>query len=145
MSAAETDNEKMPPINKFVIDTSAFLVLRGDETGADRVEGLLAQAKRNRCHLSASFMSRMEILYIVWRREGEEAARHALRLLDSFAVQWVSCEPDILEAASRLKVTGTLSVADSWIAATAIARGATLVHKDPEFVPFKEIPQEVLK
>lgn len=135
----------MPPINKFALDTSAFLALRGDESGADRVEELLAQAKRNRCQLLASFMSRMEMLYIVWRGEGEEAARHALRLLDSFAMQWVSCEPNILEIASRIKANGGLSVADSWIGATAIAHGAILVHKDPEFEPFKEILQEVLK
>jgi predicted nucleic acid-binding protein len=135
----------MPPINKFVLDTSAFLALRSDESGADRVEGLLVQARRNRCQLLASFMSRMEILYIVWRAEGEEAARHALRLLDSFAVQWVSCEPNILEVASRIKASGGLSVADSWIGATAFAYGATLVHKDPEFESFREIPQEILK
>ena len=135
----------MPPINKFILDTSAFLALRSDESGADRVEGLIAQAKRSRCQLLASFMSRMEILYIVWRAEGEEAARHALRLLDSFAVQWVSCEPNILEVASRIKAAGGLSVADSWIGATAIIHGATLVHKDPEFEPFKEISQEALR
>jgi predicted nucleic acid-binding protein len=134
----------MPPINKFVLDTSAFLALRGDESGADRIEVLLAQAKRSRCQLLASFMSRMEVLYIVWREEGEEAARHALRLLDSFAVQWISCEPNILEVASRIKANSGLSVADSWIGATAIARGATLLHKDPEFESFKEISQEVL-
>jgi hypothetical protein len=29
--------------------------------------------------------------------------------------------------------------------AAAIAYNATLVHKDPEFEPFKEIPQEILK
>jgi predicted nucleic acid-binding protein len=58
-------------------------------------------------------------------RIGEEAARHALRLLDSFAVQWISCEPNSLEIASRLKAGGRLSVADSWIGATAIAYGAT--------------------
>ena len=135
----------MPPIDKFVLDTSAFLALRGDESGADRVEALLALAKRNRCQLFASFMSRMEILYIVWHKEGEDSARHALRLLDSFTVQWISCEPSILETASRLKASGGLSVADSWIGATAIEHGATLVHKDPEFEPLKEISQEFLK
>jgi predicted nucleic acid-binding protein len=87
----------------------------------------------------------MEVLYNVWRAEGEEAARHALRLMDSFAVHWISCEPNILEIASRIKAQGRLSVADSWIGATAIAYGATLIHKDPEFGPFKEIPQEILK
>ena len=135
----------MPPKNSFVIDTSAFLALRSDESGADRVEALLLRAKKNQCRLLASFMSRMEVLYNVWRREGEDAARHALRLMDSFAVQWVSCEPNILEIASRVKAHGGLSVASSWIGATAIAYGAILVHKDPEFELFEEIPQEILK
>lgn len=90
-------------------------------------------------------MSRMEIFYIVWREEGEDAARHALRLIDSFALAWVSCEPNILEIAARIKAQGKISVADSWIAATAIACDATLIHKDPEFEPLKEISQEILK
>jgi predicted nucleic acid-binding protein len=135
----------MPPKNSFVLDTSALLALRGDESGADRVEALLSQAKKDQCRLLASFMSRMEVLYNVWRVEGEDAARHALRLMDSFSVHWVSCEPSILEIAARIKARGRLSVADSWIGATAIVYAATLVHKDPEFEPFEEIPQEVLK
>jgi predicted nucleic acid-binding protein len=135
----------MPPANSFVLDTSALLALRSDESGADRVEALLSRAKKNQCRLFASFMSRMEVLYTVWRGEGEDAARHALRLMDSFAVEWISCEPNILEIASRIKAHGGLSVADSWIGATALAYGATLVHKDPEFEPLKEITQEVLK
>jgi predicted nucleic acid-binding protein len=135
----------MPPKGSFVLDTSALLALRGDEPGADRVETLLSQAKKNQCRLLASFMSRMEVLYIVWREEGEEEARHALRLMDSFDIEWVSCEPNVLEIAARIKAHGKLSVADSWIGATAIAHGATLLHKDPEFEPFKEISQEVLK
>jgi len=135
----------MPPKGSFVLDTSALLALRGDEPGADRVETLLSQGKKNQCRLLASFMTRMEVLYIVWREEGEQAARHALRLMDSFAVEWVSCEPTILEIAARLKAHGKLSVADTWIGATAIAYSATLIHKDPEFEPFKEIRQEILK
>lgn len=87
----------------------------------------------------------MEVLYIVWREEGETAARDALRLIDSFKVEWVTCDPHILDTAAQLKARGGLSIADSWIAATALARSATLVHKDPEFVKFKEIAQESLK
>ena len=135
----------MPPKNAFVLDTSALLALRSDEAGADRVEALLLLAKREQCHLFVSFMSRMEVLYIVWREEGEQAAREALRLVDSFPMEWVSCDADILEMASRLKAQGRLSVADCWIGATAIAREARLVHKDPEFARCKEIPQEILR
>jgi len=134
----------MPP-KSFVLDTSALLALRSDESGADRVEALLAQAKRNQCRLLISFMTRMELLYCIRREEGEESAREALRLIDSFTVNWVTCEPDILERASRIKAHGRISVADSWIGATAIVYGATLVHKDPEFEPFEEISQEILK
>jgi len=129
----------------FVLDTSALLALRGDEAGANRVETLLSRARDNKCRLLISFMSRMEVLYLVWREEGELAAREALRLVDSFKIEWVSCGPRILEIASRLKAKGGLSIADSWIAATAIDRDATLIHKDPEFAKFGEISQEFLR
>jgi predicted nucleic acid-binding protein len=135
----------MPTKRRFVLDTSAFLALRSDEPGADRVQALLGQAARKQCQLLVSFMTRMELLYSIRRHEGEEAARDALRLIDSFAIRWVSCEPHILETASRIKASGGISVADSWIGATAITHDATLVHKDPEFETFRDILQEVLK
>ena len=128
-----------------MLDTSALLALRGDEPGADRIETLLTRAKNGQTRLLICFMSRMEILYIVWREEGEISARDALRLIDSFTVEWVSCEARLLEIASSLKATGGLSIADSWIGATAIARDATLVHKDPEFSKFTAISQEMLR
>ena len=131
--------------NLFVLDTSALLTLRGDETGAERVAALLQQASGKQCQLLVSFMTRMEILYLVWRDEGEEPAREALRLLDSLAIEWISCEPAILDASARVKSSGGLSVADSWIAATAIVRDAILIHKDPEFQKFTTIRQEFLK
>ena len=134
----------MDPKNTFVLDTSALLTLRSDEPGADRVADLLAVAKRGSCRLFASFMTRMELFYLIWREEGEEAARAALRLTESFSVEWVTCEPAILEVAARLKARGRLSVADSWIGATAITRNAVLIHKDPEFRKFAEIAQEAI-
>ena len=98
----------MAETNLFVLDTSALLALRGDEAGADRVEALLSRARDNKCRLLISFMSRMEVLYLVWREEGELAAREALRLIDSFNIEWVSCEARILKIASRLNATGGL-------------------------------------
>jgi ribonuclease VapC len=134
----------MEPKNLFVLDTSALLTLRSDEAGADRIAGLLTGAKRGSSRLFVCFITRMELLYLIWREEGEEAAREALRLVDSFTVEWVTCEPAILEMAARLKARGGLSVADSWIGATAIAREAVLIHKDPEFTKFSEIAQETI-
>jgi len=135
----------MNPENSFLLDTSALLALRGEETGAGDVENLLRSAERGGCRVLASFMTRMELLYVIRRAEGEEAARQALRLIDTFKLEWISCEPEILEAAALLKAEGGLSVADSWIGATAIVRNAILVHCDPEFRKFQSIPQRYLR
>ncbi|HEV8132278.1 MAG TPA: PIN domain-containing protein [Acidobacteriota bacterium] len=128
----------------FVLDTSALLTLREDGLGSDEVEARILQAQKQQCRLLVSFMTRMEILYLVRREENETAAHETLRLIDSFPIEWISCELEILEGASLLKSGGGLSVADSWIAATALVHQATLVHKDPEFSKLKNIPQQIL-
>jgi predicted nucleic acid-binding protein len=56
----------------------------------------------------------------------------------------VSCEEAILQHAARIKAGGGLSVADAWIAATAVQRDAVLVHKDPEFSRLRHLVQERL-
>ena len=127
-----------------VLDTSALLALRGNERGADHVEGILEAARKGRGRVLLSFMTRMELLYTIERGDGEAAARDALRLVDSFPVEWITCEPEILQVAATLKARGGLSVADSWIAATAVTRNAILVHRDPEFASLRDIAQEPL-
>jgi len=134
----------MPIKRTFVLDTSALLALRGDEAGADRVQALLVQASKKQCRILVSFITRMELLYCIRREEGEHAAHEALRLVDSFDIDWISCEPLILERAAQIKSGGRISVADSWIGATAVVYAATLVHKDPEFGALQDIPQERL-
>jgi predicted nucleic acid-binding protein len=42
---------------------------------------------------------------------------------------------EMLQRAAEVKAKNAVSVADAWIAACAGMLGATLVHKDPEFVP----------
>jgi ribonuclease VapC len=129
----------------FVFDTSAVLCLRSDEPGAGRVEGLLREAQRGRNKVLLSFMTRMELLYCIMRDEGEAEALSAIRLLESTRVDWVSCEPEILHTAAQIKASGGLSVADAWIAATALAHDAVLVHKDPEFTRVPQVTQELLR
>ena len=129
----------------FVLDTSALLTLRSEEGGADRVEQILRRARDGRSKVLLSFMTRMEVLYRITADENEEAARTALRLLDSSGIRWISCEESILEEAARIKARGGLSVADAWIAATAVRHGAVLVHKDPEFNEVPEVRQERLR
>jgi predicted nucleic acid-binding protein len=119
----------------YLLDTSALLTLRDDEPGADIVADLLYLAQRGDAICLASFMTQMELLYRIWRDEGEAAGRLALEQCLAMPIVWVQAEQPLLEKAAEIKATHRVSVIDAWIAATAILRGATLVHKDPEIEP----------
>jgi len=82
----------------------------------------------------------MEIFYRVWKDENELAGRIAYEKCQSLPVQWVHESKSLLEVSARLKAQHSLSLADAWIAASAIQENAILVHKDPEFITL-ECPQ----
>ncbi len=50
----------------FLLDTSALLVLRDNEPGANRISELLSDGSP--CY--GSFMTLMEVFYRVWKDEG---------------------------------------------------------------------------
>ena len=124
----------------FCLDTSAILTLRDDEPGAERV-GMLLEGQ-DPCF--ACFMTRMEVLYRVWKDEGERSGRLAYEQLQSLPIQWVDQTEALLLEASRIKALHRLSVAAAWIAATALMSRATLLHKDPEFEAITELDQSWL-
>jgi ribonuclease VapC len=132
----------MPRDVRYVLDTSALLALRDDEPGAERVHRIIDAARKRRASVYVSFMTRMELLYRIALSEGEEAAADALRLIDALPLQWVTCEPPILVESARIKKRGGLSVADAWIAATAVVGQAVLVHKDSKFAALADLLQE---
>ena len=144
MNGGATANENVADPVVQVLDTTALLALRGNERGADRVERALDAADKGKARILLSFMTRMELSYLIQREEGESRADEALRLVDSFPITWVTCEPRILTASASLKARGRLSVADSWIAATAQVHSAVLIHRDPDFAAFRDIEQEFL-
>jgi len=61
----------------WLLDTSALLALRDNESGAERVAALLQQAIAGHGQVLACFMSRPEVLYRVWKDEDERQARLA--------------------------------------------------------------------
>ena len=124
----------------FCLDTSAVLTLRDDEPGAERVAMVLEGP--DPCF--ACFITRMEVLYRVWKDEGERSGRLAYEQLQSLPIQWVDQTEPLLLEASRIKASHPLSVADAWIAATALLSQATLLHKDPEFEAITQLDKSWL-
>ncbi|MBD2423771.1 PIN domain-containing protein [Cyanobium sp. FACHB-13342] len=121
----------------LLLDTSALLTLRDDEPGAEQVEQALEQSQR--CY--ACFLTRMEVLYRVWKDENERAGRLAYEQLKALPLNWVEPSEPLLEQAASIKARHSLSLADAWIAAAAQQVGAALLHKDPEFRAIADLPQ----
>ncbi len=134
----------------FVLDTSAILALWNEEDGASTVEKILRDKPHNR-KTFISFMTFMECRYRVWKDHGQSAADELFRSLSHLPVTRVDVDDTLIMIASELKAQHKISVADSWIIATAITRNATLVHKDPEFealsgkVAMKTLPYKKTK
>ncbi len=120
-------------MKRYLLDTSALLTLRDNEPGADQVADILYAAQQGKVQCYGCFMSLLEILYRVWKDENEQEGRLAYQQCLSLPIEWVHEDAALLEKAAAIKASHTLSLADAWIAATAILQGAYLVHKDPEF------------
>jgi predicted nucleic acid-binding protein len=117
----------------YVLDTSAWLTLIEDEAGADIVQGLLEKARAGEVIVLVSFMSFMEVYYITLQERDRSEAQERVNLMTALPVLRVESTRALGILAAELKAAHRLSVADAWIAALAKERGATLVHKDPEF------------
>lgn len=120
-------------MNRYLLDTSALLALRDDEPGADQVADILYQAQQAKALCFGCFMSLMEVFYRVWKDEGEHNGRLAYQQCLTLPIDWIHEDKPLLEKAAAIKATYPLSLADAWIAASAMAQDAVLVHKDPEF------------
>jgi predicted nucleic acid-binding protein len=122
--------------NTYVIDTSALLTLWNDEPGAEEVETILKDTDNR---VFASYMSYMECYYRVWKSCGRERGREIYGHLFTLPIERINQTEEILQKAAEVKATNSLSVADSWIIATAIIKKAVMVHKDPEFLQVASI------
>lgn len=131
-------------MSKFLLDTSALLALRDDEPGAERIANLLESTAEGRIACHGCFISLMEVLYRVWKDEGEEAGRSAYRVCLRLPITWQHESDPLLERAAEIKARFPLSIADAWIAAAALELDAVLIHKDPEFEKVSGLQQECL-
>jgi ribonuclease VapC len=120
-------------MSAYLLDTSAILTLRDNEKGAETVANLLEKAQNNEIKCYGCFISLMEVLYRVWKDESEQAGRLAYEMVQSLPIEWIHEDKELLELSASVKAQNRMSLADAWIAASAIMSKATLVHKDPEF------------
>ena len=123
----------------YLLDTSAIFALTDNEEGADLVEDHLDRAKKGQLSLHVSAMTTMELYYVTCSEHGEDEANRLLFLTKALAAKELPLENALVLPAARVKARHKVSVADAWIAATAMVHDLTVIHKDPEFDRLKDI------
>jgi predicted nucleic acid-binding protein len=100
-----------------------------DEDGSDRIEEILTTQRT-----LLPFVAALEVHYITIQERGAVVAEERLAALKALPLVWLNTVDEAtLVAASQFKAAHRLSFADALVAGFAIAQGAILVHKDPEF------------
>ena len=117
----------------YVLDTSAILTFTQDEEGNRIVEDVLLGIKKHKNIVYISFVTLTELYYVVWQHKGESFAKELAVLVKSLPIHRVDSSERLALLAGRIKANYSLSLADSFVAATAMEKEAILVHKDPEF------------
>lgn len=121
-------------MKEYVLDANAILryLDPGSAPGGDKVRRLLEEADDDQARLLMSVINMGEVLYILMKRAGEEIAFKHVRAIQHV----ISPVPVDLDQASRaaiLKHHYKLGYADSYAAALALERSATLVSADAAF------------
>jgi uncharacterized protein len=115
----------------FVIDACALIALLADEEGADKVENVLKDAKKGKCHLYMNKINLLEIFYGIYREDGKERAEEVLERISNLPIKLINrLQNKVFGEAGRLKATYKISLADSIALAEAIIKKAWLMTSD---------------
>jgi len=117
----------------YVLDSYALLALLGEEACASKVQAVLAKGVAGRAVVFLSIINYGEVLYIVERRRGLEAARTAAAFIDRLPVHVLEADRRLTFAAAHIKARFAVSYADAFAVALAQAHNAHVVTGDPEF------------
>lgn len=117
----------------YILDSYALLAYLQDEPAASRIEKLLDNAEKGKCHLFLSLINLGELLYITERRGGVAKAQDTLALIRQLPITVVPVEEQLIFAAAHIKANYPLSYADAFVVAVAMEKNGTIVTGDPEF------------
>jgi len=118
---------------RYVLDSFAVLAYLKREPGGPDVRAILRSAKRGRVAVWLSVINLGEVLYIIEREDGPEAARAALGLIEQLPIRLVDANRAETLRAARVKAHHRLSHADAFAVSLARELGAAVVTGDPEF------------
>ncbi len=132
-------------MKRIVLDASALVAFFENEPGAEEVEEIVREAMDGKKELLMSVVNWGEVYYSRWQKGGPEAAAKALHEIGQLSIEVVDADQELTKLAAEFKAKFKLPYADSFAAALAKVRRASVVTKDSDFSKVaKEISIEVI-
>jgi predicted nucleic acid-binding protein len=121
-------------VKEYVLDANAILryLQTGSASGGDKVRRLFEEAEAGQARLLMSVVNLGDVLYVLMRFVGEEGAIKNIRTLQH-AISTVNADAEQAVQAAILTHHYKLGYANSYAAALALERKATLVSADAAF------------
>jgi predicted nucleic acid-binding protein len=115
----------------YLLDACAVLAYIKLEDGWRVVDGLFDRAERGEIRLFMSVVNQVEVFYDRIRNDGIVRAKEIFELFDDLPVTIIDrINRAGAQEAARIKAVGGMSLADTFLVATAYTIGATLVTSD---------------
>lgn len=118
---------------KYLLDSYAVLAWIQDENGAQFVEDLLYNARKNKDEVFLNIINLGEVYYRCARVIGIQSAQNLLDNIRLLPVKIIPCPNDLVLEAAEIKAQYTIAYADAFALASAIRESACIITGDPEF------------
>jgi ribonuclease VapC len=123
----------------YVLDSFALLSYLQGEAGRERVQSLLQEANRDRCHIFMCVINVGEVLYIVEREKGLAKAHEILAAIQQLPIEILPAETQTVLDAAHIKANHALSYADAFAVICAQTVKGTVLTGDREFESVQQI------
>ena len=123
-----------------MLDSWAVIAYLEDETAAETVADIIADAHQDNIPLLMTAVNAGEVWYIVARETSAAEADTSIKQLRDLGIQFVEVDWDLAKNAGYFKSRNKLSFADCFAAALARQHKAHLATGDREF---RQVEQEI--
>jgi predicted nucleic acid-binding protein len=125
----------------IVLDSWAVMAYLEDESTAEKVAEIIADAHEEKIPLLMTVVNAGEVWYILAREVSVAEADASVRQLRQLGIEFINADWDLAREAGGFKAKHKMSFADCFAAALAKQRKAHLVTGDQEF---KQVEADVI-
>ncbi|MDR1028225.1 MAG: type II toxin-antitoxin system VapC family toxin [Clostridiales Family XIII bacterium] len=122
---------------KYILDACSLIAYYKEEAGSSKVKPIIKEAAEGKVDILIHRINLFEVYYDLLRSGGKELIDAAMDSFYDSPIQVIDdINDELMKEAARFKLTYKISVADSFVLATAKLEDATLVTADHhEFDP----------